>query len=410
MVKNRTFRALRHRNFRLFFFGQLTSLIGSWMQSVAQGWLVLQLSNSAFALGLVGTFGYLPTMLFSFWGGSVADRKSKRRIVLATQTVAMCLAFSLAFLVTLNLIKTWHVVLLAFFMGTVMAFDLPARQSFLIELVGREDLTNAIGLNSSIFNAARLIGPGIAGFVIAYLGLEICFLINGLSFLAVIVSLLRMQNLQQANMVGFKKKGSIKEMAYYIRGQKEILMLLLLVATFSILVLPYTVLLPIFARDILKVGPKGLGFLFSAMGLGALIGAIMIATIAGQRDKLLYLWSNALLFGALIWAFSLCNQYYLALFLLFLAGMTMVGFLTTANAYVQLNVPDDRRGRIMGLYSIVFLGMMPVGSLLSGSLSQYIGVQRAISTGAILAELITFGLGFYLFLTMGSRRRSDHKY
>src|SRR4030042_2197330 len=227
-MRNRTFRALQHRNFRLFFFGQLPSLIGSWMQSVAQGWLVLQLSNSAFALGLVGAFGYLPTMLFSFWGGSVADRKSKRRIVLTTQTIAMCIAFSLSLMVIFNLIKTWHVVLLAFFMGTVTAFDLPARQSFLIELVGREDLTNAIGLNSSIFNAARLIGPGIAGFVIAYFGVEICFLINGLSFLAVIVSLLRMQNLQQANMAGFKKKGSIKDMAYYIRGQKEILMLLLL--------------------------------------------------------------------------------------------------------------------------------------------------------------------------------------
>jgi MFS family permease len=199
-------------------------------------------------------------------------------------------------------------------------------------------------------------------------------------------------------------------MACYIHGQKEILMLLLLVATFSIFVLPYTVLLPIFARDILKVGPKGLGFLFSAMGLGALIGAIMVATIAGQRNKLLYLWGNALLFGALILAFSLCNQYYLALFLLFLAGMTMVGFLTTANAYVQLNVPDDRRGRIMGLYSIVFLGMMPLGSMLSGSLSQYIGVQRAVSAGAILAELITFGLGLYLLFIMGSRRRPDHKY
>ncbi|MFZ5993699.1 MAG: MFS transporter [Thermodesulfobacteriota bacterium] len=409
MVGNRTFRALRHRNFRLFFFGQLTSLIGSWMQSVAQGWLVLQLSNSAFALGLVGTFGYLPTMLFSFWGGSVADRKSKRRIVLATQTVAMCLAFSLAFLVTLDLIKTWQVVLLAFSMGTVMAFDLPARQSFLIELVGREDLTNAIGLNSSIFNAARLIGPGIAGFVIAYFGVEICFLINGLSFLAVIVSLLRMRNVQQTNMVGFKKRDSIKDMAYYIHGQKEILMLLLLVATFSVFVLPYTVLLPIFARDILKVGPKGLGFLFSAMGLGALIGAIIVATIAGQRNKLLYLWSNALLFGAFILGFSLCNRYYLALFLLFLAGMTMVGFLTTANAYVQLNVSDDRRGRIMGLYSIVFLGMMPLGSMLSGSLSQYIGVQRAVATGTVLAELITLGLGLYLLLIMGSRRRSDNK-
>lgn len=407
-MKIGTFRALQHRNFRLFFWGQLTSLIGTWMQSVAQGWLVLELSNSALALGLVGTCAYLPTLLFSFWGGSIADRVSKRQIILATQITAMCLALSLGLLVTLKWVQTWQVALWAFSMGTVIAFDLPARQSFLIELVGREDLGNAIGLNSSIFNAARLIGPGIAGFVIAYWGMSVCFFLNSLSFLAVIISLLRMQNLPQPGVAGLKRKRGLRDMADYVHQRKDLLVILLLVATFSILVLPYSVLLPLFARDILRVGPRGLGFLFSANGLGALIGAITVATITGPGHRLWYLWVNAFLFGAFIFAFSRCNQYGYALLLLFLAGMTMVSFLTTANTYLQLNVTDDRRGRIMGLYSVVFLGLMPVGSLLLGSMAQSAGVQAGISAGTALAALITVGLGLFLLFWFGRGRRHVH--
>lgn len=410
MLKTTTFRALQHRNYRLLFWGQLTSLIGSWMHSVAQGWLVLELSNSALALGLIGTCGYLPTLLFSFWGGSIADRVNKRHIVLITQTTALCLAFSLGLLVTMKLVAIWQVALLAFSMGTVMAFDMPARQSFLIELVGREDLTNAIGLNSSIFNAARLIGPAVAGYIIAYFGLGVCFFINGVSFLAVIVSLLCMQNVKPRSPLGLKRKGAIREMAGYIRSRKDLLVVLLLVASFSILVLPYSVLLPIFARDVLKVGPRGLGFLFSANGLGALVGAIIVATLAGRGNKLIYLWGNAFLFGAFICAFSWCARYAWALLLLFLAGMAMVGFLTTANTYLQLNVSDDRRGKIMGLYSIVFLGMMPFGSMLSGGLAQWIGVQAGICTGTLVAELITIGLGIFLFWLLGASRQADHQH
>ncbi|MFH1148175.1 MAG: MFS transporter [Pseudomonadota bacterium] len=393
VLKSSAFRALRHRNFRLFFLGQLTSLVGSWMQSVAQGWLVLQLTNSAFALGLVGMFGYLPTLLFSFWGGAVADRNSKRRIVLTTQTVAACLAFALGLLVVFDLVRIWHIVLLAFSLGTVMAFDLPARQSFFIELVGREDLTSAIGLNSSIFNAARLIGPGIAGLIIARFGVAICFFLNSLSFLAVIAGLLRMKDAGAKEFSCRPVKGGFKDTLSFISGHREVLFVLLLVATFGILVLPYQVMLPKFARDVLRIGPRGLGFLFAANGLGALLGAIMVASKTGRSKNMLYLFSNAILFAGFIFLFSLAGEFRYALIWLFLAGMTMVGFLTTANASLQLSVPDERRGRIMGLYSITFLGMMPVGSLLSGSMSHYMGVTGAVAVTTVLAGFIAALLG-----------------
>lgn len=404
-LRGTTFRALRHRNFRLFFFGQLTSLIGSWMQSVAQGWLVLQLTNSAFALGLVGMFGYLPTLLFSFWGGTLADRNSKRRIVLITQTVATCLALTLGLLVIMHLVQIWHIILLAFSLGTVMAFDLPARQSFFIELVGREDLTSAIGLNSSIFNAARLIGPGIAGLIIARFGVAVCFFLNSLSFLAVILGLLCMKDVQAKELLYRPEKGGLRDTVSFVRGRREILFVLLLVATFSILVLPYHVMLPKFARDVLQAGPKGLGFLFAANGLGALIGAIVVASRSGKGRSVSYLCSNSILFAGFIFLFSMNRDFRYALAYLFLAGMTMVGFLTTANAFLQLSVPDERRGRIMGLYSITFLGMMPVGSLLSGSLAHYMGVTRAVAVTTALAGFIAVSLGITAVLSR--RKRTD---
>lgn len=402
MLRLTTFRALRHRNFRLFFFGQLTSLVGTWMHSLAQGWLVLQLTNSAFALGVIGTCGYLPTLLFSFWGGSVADHRNKRHIVLATQTVATCLAFTLGMLVVSGVIRIWHVGVVAFLMGTTMAFDLPARQSFLIELVGREDLGNAIGLNSSIFNAARLVGPGIAGFIIARFGVGVCFLLNSLSFVAVILGLLHMRELPGTRSCGLEKRGGIRDVLCYLGERRELAVVLVLVAAFSIFVFPYHVLLPMFARDILKVGPKGLGFLFAAQGLGALIGAIAVASV-NVRSRLVYLFSNSVLFAGFVFFFSVCGTFAFACVFLFLAGMTMVGFMTTANAFLQTSVSDEKRGRIMGLYSIVFLGMMPVGSLISGSLAHYVGVPAAVAAGAIVAGFFAVALGVSCSFIMRGR-------
>lgn len=399
MFKNTTFRALRHRNFRLFFFGQFISLIGTWMQAVAQGWLVLQLSNSALVLGLVGACGHLPALLFSFWGGSFADRVNKKHIVLTAQTAALVLAFSLGVLITSGLVKIWHVAFVAFFTGTVLAFDLPARQSFLIEMVGRDDLANAIGLNSSIFNAARLIGPAIGGLVIAKIGVGACYFLNSLSFVAVITGLLRMGPLRVKDKAPSDARESVGAFAGYLQENTKICYALAMVAAFSLLVLPYTVLLPMVARDILKVGPKGLGFLFGANGLGALIGALVTASVPGQTRRMWHLFSMSLLFAFFILLFSLCQKYYCALICLFFAGMSMVGFFTTANAFVQLNVPDEKRGRIMGLYGIAFLGMMPLGSLFSGGLAHYVGVPKAISTGAVLAASVSVWLW-----ASGSRR------
>lgn len=388
MLSN-TFKALRHKNFRLFFFGQFVSLIGTWMQSVAQGWLVLQLSNSALVLGIVGACGHLPTLLFSFWGGSFADRRSKRRIILTTQAIACFLAFTLGSLVIFEMVKVWHVATAAFVMGTVMSFDLPARQSFLIEMVGKDDLANAIGLNSSIFNAARLIGPGIAGFIIANLGIGMCYLLNGVSFLAVIAGLIMMQETAVSKPSGSRTQQGLREFAWDLRGEEEVACVLLLVAASSLLIVPYSILLPMFARDTLQVGAKGLGFLLAANGMGALSGALISASIPVEKRKMWHLFSHSIVFALSIFIFSFCQSYRIALIVLGFAGISMVGFFTSANAFVQLNIAHDKRGRVMGLYSVAFLGVVPFGSLLSGSLAQHIGVPGAIKAGTAAFVLIS---------------------
>jgi MFS family permease len=390
-----TFAALRHRNFRLFFGGQLLSLVGTWMQSVAQGWLVLQLSNSALMLGFVGAASSLPILALSFLGGTLADRHDKRRLLIITQTAAMLLAFGLWALVAAGLARTWHVVAMAFGLGTVMALDVPARQAFVVEMVGKEDLVNAIALNSSVFNAARMIGPALAGILIAEAGTANCFLINGLSFLAVIAAL-AMMNPTLLNGRGHTRHVGLRdgaaEMRRFLAGNRPQLLVLALTAVLSICILPYAVLMPIMARDVLGVGARGLGFLMSATGVGALAGALTVATFGGRGSRTGWLFGPSLLAAAAMLAFSLSRRYPLSLALLFFVGFGIVCQATTSNGFLQLSVPDALRGRMMALFGIFFLGMMPLGNLVAGFVAHLSGAPLALGLGAVVSGVVSLAM------------------
>jgi MFS family permease len=389
-IKNRTlqtFSALKHRNFRLFWTGQFISLIGTWMQTVAQGWLVLQLTNSAFLLGTVNAIGSLPVLLFALPGGVIADRVNKRRILLFTQTVAMILAFILAALTHLHntgvlTLKVWYVVAIAAVGGTVFALDGPARQSFFIEMVGKKDLLNAIALNSSIFNGARIMGPALAGILIGVIGTAGCFFLNGLSFVAVIIGL----SLIRIEAPAIKKSDSpwddMKQGLKYVWNHRTVRALILIVALFSIFGMPYVVLMPIFARDILHRGASGLGFLMTATGIGALAGSMTLAAFSQLRKKGVLIFCAGIIFSLATLAFSLSRNYYLSLAILPLVGLSMVSQVATVNTIIQSVVSDQMRGRVMGVFTMMFMGMMPFGSFIAGSIASRWGAAFALQLGA----------------------------
>jgi MFS family permease len=384
MAIGERFPALSLSDFRLFWFGQLISLSGSWMQSVAQAWLVYSLTKSPFYLGLVAAAGSLPILLFSLLGGIVADRIRKRNLLLITQALSIIPAILLGILTGTNLITVWHVALIATFLGTVNAFDIPARQAFVIEIVGREHLLNAIALNSAAFNGARMIGPVIAGMAIAYLGLPACFFLNALSFIAVIIALSKMK------MRGYIKEDSqgilrdFMEGIQFIKSKPEIYSIILLIAVFSLLGIPYVTFLPVFAGEVLEAGPKGFGFLVGATGAGALSGALFIAFRGDIQQKNKFMSVAALCFSCFLLVFSLSRIFYLSMVSLIFLGWGMVSFLATANSSVQLSVSDNIRGRVMSVYALVFLGFAPIGNSLIGMLADTIGTARAVSVSAII--------------------------
>ena len=389
-----TFAALKHRNYRLFFVGQLISLIGTWMQNTAQGWLVYQLTGSKVLLGTVAAVGSLPMLLLSAWGGSVADRHSKRAVVLFTQTAMMLLAFGYAALVGSGHIEPWHIIGLAALGGVAMAFDMPARQAFVVEMTSREDLMNAVSLNSSIFNGARVVGPAIAGFLMAQVGMSWCFLLNGLSFLAVIAGLWMMRLPKFVAPARTASTGRhILEGLTYVAGHRRIRRLLVLTAVVGIFGWSYAVLLPAYARDIMHVGEQGYGALLSANGIGALLGALTVATysrrVLPQRMILGGLW----LFSAMLMLLAVARWLPLALACLGVGGWGMLLCFSTTNTVIQTSVSDDMRGRVMGIWGLVFGGMMPLGGLESGLLSQAVGVPRTVAAGALVcagAALVTW--------------------
>lgn len=383
-------RALRYRNYRLFFGGQSISLIGTWMQHVAMSWLVYRLTKSAFLLGVVGFAGQIPTFISLPFAGVFIDRWNRHRILIITQILAMAQALILAFLIAADAITVWHIVILSIFLGLVNALDAPARQAFVFEMVEtKDDIGNAIALNSLIFNAARLIGPFIAGILIAALGEGPCFLINGLSYIAVIAALLAMRNFpKRKENEGYSHLlKELKEGFDYAFGFPPIRAILLLLGLISVMGVPYVVLMPIFATDVLHGGARTLGFLMSASGIGALAGAIYLAsrkTVIGFGKKIAF---ASGIFGLGLILFSRSNILWLSLSLLLLAGLGMIVFMASSNTILQVIVEDDKRGRVMSLYIMAFMGMVPFGSLLAGTLASSIGAPNTLMVGGTLCIL-----------------------
>jgi MFS family permease len=379
------FRALRHRNFRLFFFGQLISLIGTWMQQTALGWLVYQMTGSKIWLGLIPAISSAPMVACSIFGGSLADRHSKRTIMFWTQSISMILALILALLVYEKWETIWWFALIGALGGVTLGFDMPARQSFFVEITNREDLMNAISLNSTIVNAARIIGPAIAGLILAHFGAATCFLFNGLSFTALLIGLL----LMRLDHVHIKKhEGSALKHAWeglvYVRNHRRVFIILSLFAIVGIFGWSYAVLLPAMATDILHLDEKGYGFLVSFSGLGALVGALIVATIGNQVRPRYFVLGGVWIFSAAIFLFSWSQTFFWSVVYLFIAGLGMMLFFATSNTLVQTVVQDDMRGRVMGVWAFIFGAMMPLGSLEAGFLAHWWGAPHAIAFGAVI--------------------------
>lgn len=376
------FSSLQVRNYRVYWLGMFVSLIGTWIQQVAQSWLVFELTNSAFLLGVVGFLSSIPIFLLSLFGGVLADRLNKRNILILTQTIFMVLAFILAVLTQNKLITPAQIMIIALLNGIVMAFDAPARQAVVVELVGKTHLFNAIALNSVAFNSSRIIGPALAGILVATIGMSGCFYINGISFLAVLIALWTISIKRGINDV--KSKGAfhdLKEGLIFIKNNRLILALISNVAVISLFGVAHIILMPIFANDILKVGIKGLGVLLSASGMGALIGALILAKLGDSKRKGRLLYASTILFSFALIIFSLSKIYWLSLVAMFLVGGTSVTAVALINTLLQMRVEDKFRGRVMSVFMITFAGLMPFGNLIAGSIAQVMGVSFAVMLG-----------------------------
>jgi len=377
-----TIRSLKHRNFQLFFGGQLISLVGTWMQTIAQSWLVYRMTGSSLLLGFVGFAGQIPVFWFAPLGGLVADRLNRRKIVIATQTASMMLAFFLAFLTLAKRVTVWEVIVLASLMGIVNAFDIPTRQAFLVEMVGREDLMNAIALNSSMFNGARIIGPAIAGILVASIGEGWCFFANAVSYIAVIAGLFLMRiPSRQAEREIASALEHIAEGFRFVRNTAPIRAVLLLLGLVSVLAMPYSVLMPIFAAQILHGNARTLGVLMGATGIGALGGALTLASRTQVHGLGRWVWIACASFGTFLILFSFSRWYVLSVLLLVPVGFSMMTQMTACNTLVQSMVPDRFRGRTMAVYSMMFMGMAPLGVLLSGAVADRIGAPWTVALG-----------------------------
>lgn len=381
-VQPKALRALRHRNFQLFFAGQLISLIGTWMQNVAQSWLVYRLTHSALLLGEVGFCGQIPVLILAPFGGVLADRMPRRTIVVATQTSAMILAFILAYLTLTRHIQIWEIFVLSTGMGIVSAFDIPARQSFIVEMVGKEDMANAIALNSSMFNGARIVGPAVAGVLVAAIGEGWCFLSNAVSYIAVIIGLLLMRVAPHERRVTTASAfGHIAEGFRYVASTGPIRSLLILIAVVAVIGTPYSVLMPIFADKILHGGASALGYLMGAAGCGALCGALLLATKHGLKGLGRWVAMASAGFGVSLILFAQSRNLLLSEALLVPVGFCMMIQMAAINTLVQSMVSDHLRGRVMSVYSMMVMGMAPFGALIAGWLSHRIGAPNAVAIG-----------------------------
>jgi MFS family permease len=381
------FRALKHRNYQLFFSGQSISLIGTWMTRIATSWLVYKLTGSALLLGVVGFAGQIPSFMLAPFAGVLVDRWNRHRLLVFTQILAMIQSVALAALALTGYIKIWHVIALSIFQGVINAFDMPARQSFVVEMVEkREDLPNAIALNSSMVNAARLLGPSIGGVIIAAVGEGWCFMIDGISYLAVIGSLLAMKFIPAAA-TKIKKETNVLEQFRegwkYVAGSPPISKILLLLAFVSLVGMPYTVLMPVFANEVLHGGPHTLGFLMAASGVGALSGAVFLASRKSVLGLGRLIPLMAGVFGAGLIAFSFSRMIWLSLVLMIVTGLGFMIQMAVSNTLIQTIVEEDKRGRVMSFYTMAFMGTAPFGSLLAGSLAERIGAPNTLLLGGI---------------------------
>jgi MFS family permease len=403
-------RALRHRNFQLFFSGQLISLIGTWMQTVAQSWLVYKLTKSGLLLGSVGFASQIPVFLVAPLGGITADRMNRQRVVIATQTASMILAFILAALTLTHAIdhRVWLIFVLAALLGVVNAFDIPGRQSFLVDMVGKEDLMNAIALNSSMFNGARVIGPAVAGVLVARLGEGWCFFANGVSYIAVIAGLMLMKVHSPARALGASPIEHIKEGFRFVNDTEPIRALLLLLGVVSATGMPYVVLMPIFADNILHhggqelasligshdLGAVRLGILMGAAGVGALLGALTLAVRTGVKGLGKWITVCCAGFGVSLMLFSFSTSFWLSVILLLPVGYFIMLQMASSNTLIQVMVPDALRGRVMAVYSMMFMGLAPLGALMGGALSDRLGAPVTVAIGGLasVAGAVWFGM------------------
>ena len=380
---------MQHRNFQLFIGGQLVSLIGTWMQTTAQLWLVYKLTGSAALLGVFGFANQVPMLLLSSLGGYVGDRYDRQRGVIATQTISMVLAFALAALELTHHIHVWQIIVIAFLVGVVNAFDVPIRQAFFVQMVGKEDLPNAIALNSSIFNGARVVGPAIAGFAIARVGEGWCFFLNGVSFLAVIFALLLMR-IERKEMKA-SSDSPLKSLMHgfqFAMNDAQIRSALLLLSILSLFGLQYSVFMPIYARDILKGSANTLGYLMSAAGVGAVLGALHFAARTHYKGLARWIAATSVTCATGLVFFSEAKIFWECALLLFVVGFAATSQMAATNTLIQNRVPDELRSRVMAVYATMFMGVQPIGALIAGGLAKRIGAPHTL---AVFGSLVLVG-------------------
>lgn len=400
MSEGERYGAMRYRDFRLFWLGQVISFTGTWMHSTAQGWLIYSLTRSPYYLGLVAASASLPVLALSLFGGVAADRFPKRNLLLLTQGLAILPAIFIGVLTSLGAVEVWHVICFALFLGTLNAFDIPARQSFLVEMVQRGNLMNAIALNSAAFNGARMLGPMIAGLTISYIGIAGCFYLNAVSFLPVIFALAMMRTRGEPRpSEGRSVLSEISEGIRFMRREPMIWRTMLLVSAMSLFGLPFVTLLPVMAEEVLGVGARGFGFMAASLGAGAFLAAVGLVLRGEIKDTWRLMSAASLMFPVLLFMFASSTEYQLSIPVLFLGGIVVVGMMALANTTIQMHTPDGMRGRIMSVFTLLFLGVSPIGNLMMGSIADIIGTVNALK----LASVICLALSF--ITAYGARKR-----
>ncbi len=378
------FPAFRHRNYRLYFGGQLVSLIGTWLQTVALGWLVLQLTHSAFWVGTVTAIGTLPIMFFALFGGVLIDRYPKKNILIIAQFSSMVFALILGFLTVFGAVTLWQIIVIAFLLGLVNAIDMPGRQAFTVEMVGKEDLHSAIALNSGIFNGARVIGPAVAGILIASIGTGGAFILNGFSFMGLVVALQMMKVTEKVHSVHPNAVQAIKDGLHYAYNHQLIKTLLLYTGIVSVFGWSYTTIMPVVAEEVFHKDASGLGTLYMVAGLGALIGTVLVSSVSKKMNPVVFIFSGAIIFSLSLIAFSFMNNFAASLVFMFFSGLGLIMQFATMNTTIQRSVEDSLRGRVMSLYTLMFLGLSPIGSFQIGLIAEHMGAMFAIRVGAIV--------------------------